>query len=59
MGVVLAPFAGKALADAINGDGRAFELLSRLPVGRFPGGKYLRAPVLVAAMSWYALRDHL
>jgi gamma-glutamylputrescine oxidase len=59
MGIVLAPFAGKALADAINGDGRAFELLSRLPVGRFPGGRYLRSPVLVAAMSWYALRDHL
>jgi gamma-glutamylputrescine oxidase len=59
MGVVLAPFAGKALADAINGDGRAFELLSRLPVGRFPGGKHLRSAVLVAAMSWYALRDHL
>jgi gamma-glutamylputrescine oxidase len=58
-GIVLAPFAGKALADAIDGDGRAFDLLSRLPVGRFPGGKYLRSPVLVAAMSWYALRDNL
>ena len=58
-GIVLAPFAGKAVADAIQGDGGAFELLSRLPVGRFPGGKYLRPPVLVAAMSWYALRDHL
>ncbi|MDB6090730.1 MAG: dependent oxidoreductase [Gammaproteobacteria bacterium] len=59
MGIVLAPFAGKAVADAINGDSGAFGLLSRLPVGRFPGGKYLRSPVLVAAMSWYALRDHL
>jgi gamma-glutamylputrescine oxidase len=59
MGIVLAPFAGKAVADAINGDSRAFDLLSRLPVGRFPGGKYLRSQVLIAALSWYALRDHL
>jgi gamma-glutamylputrescine oxidase len=59
LGVVLAPFAGKALADAIGGDDNAFSLLARMPVGRFPGGKHLRWPVLAAAMSWYALRDHL
>ena len=58
-GIVVAPFAGKALADAIGGDRRAFNLLEQFPVGRFPGGKYLRWPVLVAAMSWFALRDHL
>jgi gamma-glutamylputrescine oxidase len=58
-GIVVAPFAGKALADAIGGDRRAFDLLSQFPVSRFPGGRFLRWPVLVAAMSWYALRDHL
>lgn len=58
-GIVAAPFAGKALAEAIGGDRRAFDLLARFPVSRFPGGKYLRWPVLVAAMSWFALRDHL
>jgi gamma-glutamylputrescine oxidase len=58
-GIVVAPFAGKAIADAISGDRRAFDLLEQFPVRRFPGGKLLRWPVLVAAMSWFALRDHL
>jgi len=58
-GIVVAPFAGKALADAIGGDRRAFDLLARFPVQRFPGGRYLRWPILVGAMSWFALRDHL
>ena len=58
-GIVVAPFAGKALAEAIGGNRRIFDLLAQFPVRRFPGGKYLRWPVLVAAMSWYALRDEL
>jgi len=58
-GIVVAPFAGKALAEAIGGNRRVFDMLAQFPVHRFPGGKYLRRPVLVAAMSWYALRDHL
>jgi len=52
-------FPGKALAEAIAGNRRVFDALAQFPVRRFPGGKYLRWPVLVAAMSWYALRDHL
>jgi gamma-glutamylputrescine oxidase len=58
-GIVIAPFAGKAIADAIGGDRRAFDLLAQFPLRRFPGGRYLRWPILVAAMSWFALRDHL
>jgi gamma-glutamylputrescine oxidase len=58
-GIVVAPFAGKALAEAIGGERRVFDLLARFPVRRFPGGRYLRWPVLVGAMSWFALRDHL
>jgi len=58
-GIVAAPFAGKAIAAAIGGDRGSFDLLARFPVSRFPGGRYLRWPLLVAAMSWYALRDHL
>ena len=58
-GIVIAPFTGKAVADAIGGDRRVFNLLEQFPVHRFPGGRLLRWPVLVAAMSWYALRDHL
>ena len=58
-GIVIAPFAGKALAEAIGGNRRLLNVLEQFPVHRFPGGKLLRWPVLVAAMSWYALRDHL
>ncbi len=59
LGVVLAPYTGKVLADALCGERSAFELLSRVPVPAFPGGAALRWPTLVAAMSFYALRDRL
>ncbi len=38
LGVVLAPYAGKIVADAILGERRAFEAFARVPVPRFPGG---------------------
>ena len=59
LGVVLAPYAGKIVADAIAGERRAFEAFARVPVPRFPGGAALRSPTLVAAMLLYALRDRL
>jgi gamma-glutamylputrescine oxidase len=59
LGVLLAPYAGKILADAIGGERHAFETFARVPVPRFPGGPALRWPTLVAAMSLYALRDRL
>ncbi len=58
-GVALAPFAGKVLADAIRGDPGWLDTFAALPVPRFPGGKLLRYPALVAGMTWYALRDRL
>ena len=59
LGVVLAPYTGKAVADALCGERGAFELLGRVPVPPFPGGPLLRHPTLVAAMLYYALRDRL
>jgi len=59
LGVLLAPYCGKILAEAIAGERANFELLARVPVPSFPGGPALRWPTLVAAMSWYALRDRL
>jgi len=59
LGVLLAPYAGKIVADAIAGERHAFEMFARVPVPRFPGGPALRWPTLVAAMSLYALRDRL
>jgi gamma-glutamylputrescine oxidase len=59
LGVLLAPYTGKAVADALCGEREAFELLGRVPVPSFPGGPMLRWPTLVAAMLYYALRDRL
>lgn len=59
LGVLLAPYTGKAVADALCGERAAFELLGRVPVPSFPGGPMLRWPTLVAAMLYYALRDRL
>jgi gamma-glutamylputrescine oxidase len=58
-GVVLAPYVGKIMADAISGERDEFDLLNRMPVPRFPGGPALRTPTLIAAMSLAALRDRL
>lgn len=58
-GVLLAPYAGTMLARALLGEASGLDLLSRLPVPPFPGGRLLRWPLLTAAMSYYALRDKL
>ena len=58
-GVVLAPYFGKLLARAVVGDSRDIDLLSRLPVPPFPGGRLMRKPLLAAGLSYYALRDRL
>ena len=58
-GVMLAPYFGKLLAEAAMGDSAGLDLLARLPVPPFPGGRLLRWPLTVAGLSWYALRDRL
>ena len=47
------------MAEAVQGTAERFDLFARLPQPRFPGGAALRWPLLVLAMSWYALRDRL
>ena len=58
-GVALAGFAGKLMAEAIRGQAERFDVMATLPTPAFPGGTLLRAPLLLAAMSWYSLRDRL
>jgi gamma-glutamylputrescine oxidase len=58
-GVAMATLAGKLMAEAVQGTAERFDLLAQLPQRDFPGGTALRWPLLVAAMSWYALRDRL
>ena len=58
-GVAMATFAGKLLAEAIEGDTSRFDVMASIPARKFPGGPMLRLPTLVLAMSWFALRDRL
>lgn len=58
-GVGSATHAGKLMAQAIAGDGDGFDTMAALPTLPFPGGSALRSPLLVLAMSWYAMRDRL
>jgi gamma-glutamylputrescine oxidase len=58
-GVALANLGGRLIAEAIAGSTGRFELIAGLPHVRFPGGRYLRWPALVAGMLYYALLDKL
>ncbi|MBS0123238.1 NAD(P)/FAD-dependent oxidoreductase [Thetidibacter halocola] len=58
-GVGNAVQAGKLLAEAVRGQSAGFDAFTALPTPRFPGGVALRNPLLVLAMTWFALRDRL
>ncbi len=58
-GVAIAPLYGQILAEAIAGQIGRMDVLERLPVPRFIGGTALRYPLLVAGLTYYALRDRL
>lgn len=58
-GLALTALAGRAMADAAIGHRGVFEDLASLPRKAFPGGKYLRLPLLLAITSYQRLRDHL
>ncbi|MEM7718307.1 MAG: FAD-binding oxidoreductase [Pseudomonadota bacterium] len=58
-GVAITTLVGKIMAEAIAGHVARVDLLGKLPVTPFPGGKHARAPLLTLAMTWYALRDRL
>ncbi|MBW3097334.1 NAD(P)/FAD-dependent oxidoreductase [Pseudohoeflea coraliihabitans] len=56
-GVMLSNFCGKLYADFVLGGSDDLEALRALNVPAFPGGTALRKPLLLAALTWYALRD--
>ncbi|GHC30606.1 gamma-glutamylputrescine oxidase [Gemmobacter nanjingensis] len=58
-GVAMATLAGKLMAETLRGQAERFDLMAALPQPRFPGGVALRWPMLVAAMTWFSLRDRL
>jgi gamma-glutamylputrescine oxidase len=58
-GLALTGLAGKLVAEAIDGDASRFDTFAQLRHRRFPGGRLLRTPALVAGMAYYRLRDLL
>ncbi|MFP4044470.1 MAG: NAD(P)/FAD-dependent oxidoreductase, partial [Rhodosalinus sp.] len=58
-GLGLATLSGRLMADAVAGEAEGFDAMAAIPTVPFPGGTALRSPLLVLAMSWYALRDRL
>ncbi len=58
-GIAAGGLAGQLIAEALRGDAEKFDVFSRLPHADFPGGRLLRTPALVLAMTWYRLRDLL
>lgn len=58
-GVVLTQLAGRLMAEAVAGSAERFDVFASLEHRSFPGGKWLRKPLLVAGMLYYALKDRL
>ncbi|WP_299850084.1 FAD-binding oxidoreductase [uncultured Roseovarius sp.] len=58
-GVGTATHAGQLMAQAIAGQTDGFDTMARIPTNSFPGGTMMRSPLLVLAMTWYAMRDRL
>ncbi|HEX4583416.1 MAG TPA: FAD-binding oxidoreductase [Burkholderiaceae bacterium] len=58
-GLALTGLAGRIVAEAMRGTASRFDLFARIRHREFPGGRWLRAPLLVLAMAWYRMRDIL
>lgn len=58
-GVAATGMAGDLIARAIAGQASGLDAFASIKHRPFPGGRWLRRPLLVAAMSWYKLRDRL
>ncbi|KZL05444.1 Gamma-glutamylputrescine oxidoreductase [Pseudovibrio axinellae] len=56
-GVAMATFAGKLMAEAIDGQASRFDVMENFPTRAFPGGRHLRWPLMVLGMLYYSLRD--
>ncbi|WP_300038069.1 FAD-binding oxidoreductase [uncultured Roseobacter sp.] len=58
-GVGTATHAGMLMAQAVEGQADGFDTMAAIPTPAFPGGGALRSPLLVLAMTSYALRDRI
>ena len=58
-GVALACLGGKLLAEAALGQPERFDVFARVPAERFPGGEFLRKPLIAAALLAFKVIDAL
>jgi gamma-glutamylputrescine oxidase len=58
-GVALTGLAGKLAAQAIAGQAERFDVFAAIPHRKFPGGRSFRVPALLAATTYFRLRDML
>ncbi len=58
-GLALTNMVGKILAEVVCGRAERFDVLASIPHRSFPGGNYLRWPIHVIGMYYYALADRL
>ncbi len=58
-GVALTGLAGKVAAEAIAGQAERFDIFTKIPHARFPGGRRFRVPALLLATTYFRLRDML
>jgi gamma-glutamylputrescine oxidase len=56
-GVALSSLGGKLLAEAAMGNPERFDIMARVPARKFPGGKWLRKPLVAAALFSFKLLD--
>lgn len=56
-GIALSIIGGKALAEAVLGKTDRFDVLARVPAVPFPGGQWLRKPMISTALAWYKIVD--
>lgn len=58
-GIAATGLAGRVIAEAIHGQSTRLDVYARIPHRKFPGGRALRTPALVAAMLWFRMKDWL
>ncbi len=56
-GVAPTHLAGKMLADVVAGDSEQFDVFSRIPHWRLPGGRWFANPALATGMLYYRLKE--
>jgi gamma-glutamylputrescine oxidase len=56
-GVAFTGMAGKMVAEAVAGQAEKFDLFSRLHHYSFPGGEWMRKPILMLGALFYQLKD--